>query len=64
MTEAGLRIALHMTARITFAFFVCAVTGNALRDLWSENIARIAKIACLVLALYSFLSFVVKTAKS
>jgi hypothetical protein len=34
MTEAGLRIALHLTARITFAFFVCAFTGNALRDLW------------------------------
>jgi hypothetical protein len=33
MTEAGLRIALHLTARITFAFFVCAFTGNALRDL-------------------------------
>jgi sulfoxide reductase heme-binding subunit YedZ len=34
MNEAGLRIALHLTARITFAFFVCAFTGNALRDLW------------------------------
>src|ERR1051326_172302 len=33
MTEDGLRIALHVTARITFAFFVCAFTGNALRDL-------------------------------
>jgi methionine sulfoxide reductase heme-binding subunit len=33
MTEAGLRIALHLTARFTFAFFVCAFTGNALRDL-------------------------------
>ena len=34
MTEAGIRIALHVTARVTFAFFVCAFTGNALRDLW------------------------------
>ena len=33
MTEAGLHIALRVTARITFAFFVCAFTGNALRDL-------------------------------
>ena len=33
MTEAGLRIALHVTARITFVFFLCAFTGNALRDL-------------------------------
>jgi hypothetical protein len=35
MTEAGLRIALHLTARITFVFFLCAFTGNALRDLWT-----------------------------
>lgn len=34
MTEAGLRIALHVTARITFVFFLCAFTGNALLDLW------------------------------
>jgi hypothetical protein len=34
MTESALRIALHVTARITFAFFVCAFAGNALRDLW------------------------------
>ncbi|HEY2170640.1 MAG TPA: hypothetical protein VGJ30_13500 [Candidatus Angelobacter sp.] len=34
MTEAGVRIALHVTARITFVFFLCAFTGNALRDLW------------------------------
>lgn len=34
MTEAGLRIALHVTARITFVFFLSAFTGNALRDLW------------------------------
>ena len=34
MTEAGLRIALHATARVTFVFFLCAFTGNALRDLW------------------------------
>jgi len=33
MTEAGLRIALHVTARTTFVFFLCAFTGNALRDL-------------------------------
>ncbi len=33
MTEAGLRITLHVTARITFVFFLCAFTGNALRDL-------------------------------
>ncbi len=34
MTEASVRIALHVTARITFGFFVCAFAGNALRDLW------------------------------
>ena len=39
MTEAGLRIALHVTARITFAFFVCAFTGNALRDLWPGKLS-------------------------
>lgn len=33
MNESALRIALHVTARITFLFFVCAFTGNALRDL-------------------------------
>jgi len=39
MTETGLRIALHVTARITFAFFVCAFTGNALRDLWPGRLS-------------------------
>jgi hypothetical protein len=34
MNEAGIRMALHLTARTTFVFFVCAFTGNALRDLW------------------------------
>jgi methionine sulfoxide reductase heme-binding subunit len=34
MTEAGLRVALHLTARTTFVFFMCAFAGNALRDLW------------------------------
>jgi methionine sulfoxide reductase heme-binding subunit len=34
MNEAGIRVALHVTARTTFVFFVCAFTGNALRDLW------------------------------
>jgi methionine sulfoxide reductase heme-binding subunit len=34
MTEAGLRIALHLTARITLVFFLCAFTGNAFRALW------------------------------
>ena len=34
MTEAGLRVALHLTARTTFVFFICAFAGNALRDLW------------------------------
>ena len=34
MNEAGIRVALHITARTTFVFFVCAFTGNALRDLW------------------------------
>jgi hypothetical protein len=34
MNEAGIRVALHATARTTFVFFVCAFTGNALRDLW------------------------------
>jgi hypothetical protein len=39
MNEAGLRIALHLTARITFAFFVCVFTGNALRDLWPGRLS-------------------------
>ena len=34
MNEAGIRVALHVTARTTFVFFVCAFAGNALRDLW------------------------------
>src|SRR5262249_7823135 len=34
MTEAGIRIALHVTARTTFVFFLCAFTGRAVRDLW------------------------------
>jgi sulfoxide reductase heme-binding subunit YedZ len=34
MTEAGLRVALHLTARTTFVFFMCAFAGNGLRDLW------------------------------
>lgn len=34
MNEAGLRIALHVTARITFVFFVSAFAGKALRSLW------------------------------
>lgn len=34
MNEASLRTALHLTARITFVFFLGAFTGNALRDLW------------------------------
>lgn len=39
MTEAGLHIALRVTARITFAFFICAFTGNALRDLWPGKLS-------------------------
>ena len=39
MTEAGLHIALRVTARITFAFFICAFTGNALRDLWPGTLS-------------------------
>jgi hypothetical protein len=39
MTEAGVRIALHLTARITFVFFFCAFTGNALRDLWPGRLS-------------------------
>jgi len=39
MTEAGLHIALRLTARITFALFVCAFTGNALRDLWPGKLS-------------------------
>ena len=39
MNEAALRIALHVTARITFVFFVCAFTGNALRDLWPGRLS-------------------------
>jgi len=34
MNEASLRTALHLTARITFVFFLGAFTGDALRDLW------------------------------
>ena len=34
MDETGLRTLLHLTARTTFFFFVCAFTGSALRDLW------------------------------
>ena len=33
MTEPALRELLHLTARTTFAFFVCAFVGPALRDL-------------------------------
>jgi hypothetical protein len=34
MTEAGLRTLLHVTARTTFVWFVCAFSGNALATLW------------------------------
>jgi hypothetical protein len=34
MNAEGLRTLLHLTARTTFVFFVCAFAGNALRDLW------------------------------
>jgi sulfoxide reductase heme-binding subunit YedZ len=34
MDAEGLRTLLHLTARTTFVFFVCAFAGNALRDLW------------------------------
>jgi methionine sulfoxide reductase heme-binding subunit len=34
MNEAALRMALRLTARTTFVFFLCAFTANALRDLW------------------------------
>lgn len=37
MNEAGLRTALHLTARFTFVFFLGAFTGHALRDLWPGN---------------------------
>ncbi|HEY7406236.1 MAG TPA: hypothetical protein VIB39_22105 [Candidatus Angelobacter sp.] len=33
MSVDGLRTLLHLTARTTFVFFVCAFAGNALRDL-------------------------------
>ncbi|MGC2696465.1 MAG: hypothetical protein WA738_11805 [Candidatus Angelobacter sp.] len=34
MTEPAIRELLRITARTTFVFFLCAFTGNALRDLW------------------------------
>lgn len=39
MNAEGLRTALHLTARTTFVFFVCAFAGNALRDLWPGTIS-------------------------
>lgn len=39
MNAEGLRTALHLTARTTFVFFVCAFAGNALRDLWPGAIS-------------------------
>jgi hypothetical protein len=39
MNESALRLALHVTARLTFAFFVCAFTGNALRDFWPGKLS-------------------------
>ena len=39
MNAEGLRTALHLTARTTFVFFVCAFAGNALRDLWPSSIS-------------------------
>lgn len=39
MNEASLRTALHVTARITFSFFLGAFTGNALRDLWPGKLS-------------------------
>ena len=35
MDEAAIRLALRITARTTFVLFVCAFTGNALRDIFS-----------------------------
>lgn len=32
-------MALRVTARTTFIFFVCAFTGNALRDLWPGRLS-------------------------
>jgi hypothetical protein len=39
MSEAGLRLVLHTTARITFVFFLCAFAGNAWRDLWPGKLS-------------------------
>lgn len=35
----NLRTLLHLTARTTFVFFVCAFAGNALRDLWPSALS-------------------------
>ncbi|HKV95302.1 MAG TPA: hypothetical protein VJW20_22345 [Candidatus Angelobacter sp.] len=39
MNPENLRTLLHLTARTTFVFFVCAFAGNALRDLWPGAIS-------------------------
>lgn len=39
MSADGLRTLLHLTARTTFVFFVCAFIGPALRDLWPSAVS-------------------------
>jgi methionine sulfoxide reductase heme-binding subunit len=39
MDEAAIRLALRMTARATFFFFLCAFAGNALRDLFPGRLS-------------------------
>jgi hypothetical protein len=39
MSPDSLRTLLHLTARTTFVFFVCAFAGNALRDLWPNPLS-------------------------
>jgi membrane-bound acyltransferase YfiQ involved in biofilm formation len=40
MNEGGVLLLLHLTARVTFVFFLCAFTGNALRDLWPGRFSQ------------------------
>jgi methionine sulfoxide reductase heme-binding subunit len=39
MDEAAIRLALRVTARTTFFFFICAFSGNALRDLFPGRLS-------------------------
>jgi methionine sulfoxide reductase heme-binding subunit len=39
MDEAAIRLALRVTARTTFIFFICAFAGSALRDLFPGRLS-------------------------